>query len=109
VARWPYHGSMARLCLLLALLALSCSSESSSRAEKPGDGGSASCSSCASVPLGGACERTEQCQPTAWPGVIDPNVLCERNVCIFDGCDDPEVAAKCAELGGSIDGELCRL
>lgn len=97
----------------LALLAVSCASEfapsyTSSREPPECDGSTSSCQNEQLVPVGGSCTQSSQCEPTAWTGVIDPDVFCYERVCTFDCVDDPKVAAKCSELGGTCELAGCQ-
>lgn len=92
---------MLRL-IAAALVAMGCSSEAGTRVlylER--DGGAGDHDAAASVPPGGACESTTECAPTAWPGVVDPEVGCVDGVCTFACAGNAGVTAKCEELGGA--------
>ena len=76
---------------ILAFLAISCSSESSSRGAGVQD---------VLVPIGGACEADNQCEPTEWPGVTDPAMVCLEGICTFPCAGNVGRVNKCEELGG---------
>lgn len=92
--------------IVVAFLAISCSSEfttsgvgSSERSER--DGGAVL------VPPGGSCQEDAQCEPTAWPGIVDPEVGCLHNVCTFACAGNRQVIEKCEELGGTCGLAAC--
>jgi hypothetical protein len=86
---------VTRWLIASALVALSCSSESSSRAARADDGGVSPDADNPSVPPGGSCDASAECEPV---GRYETG--CVEGVCTFACAGSASATAECKALGG---------